>query len=109
MDFLLLILAVVGFLAVLRLSLVAGLMVLGRGVEAFLAREVTEAHARRGDITSLQAAQVTRSKASRARVHAVARLALTVALLVAPVLSPWPRLIYAAYSPLWLLFHRRRV
>jgi len=109
MDFLLLLLAILGFLAVLRLSAVAGLRALGRGVEAFLAREVSEAHARRGDITALQAARITRTKTSRARLYAVLRLALTVALLVVPALSPWPRLIYATYAPLWLLFYRRRV
>lgn len=108
MDALLLVLAVIGFLAVLRLALFAAFRLLGRGVEAYLAGEVGKAHARRGDLTSLNAAEQARAAAVRARRSAMAGMLLAAALLIVPPFTPWPRLLYGACVPLWLLSPRRR-
>jgi hypothetical protein len=106
-------LAVIGFVAVLRLLAVALLRLLGRGVEVFLAREVSAQHARRGDLSALRAAETAQASATRARLGAIAWLALLTALLAAPPFTPWTRELYAVYAPLWLLtsprLARRRV
>ncbi len=107
MKLLLLILAIMGFGAALRLAGRGAFRLMRGGVDAFLAAEVSDAHARRGDITALQAAETARSLAQRTRLGAILVLAASAGLLIAPWLTPWPTLLYACYAPLWLLVRRR--
>lgn len=108
MQGLLLILAIIGFIGAARLAGRAAFRVLFRGVEGFLAGEAGDTHARRGDITALRTAEAVRSTAKRARLASTALLAAWIGLLVIPTFTPWPRLIYAAYLPLWLVHRRKR-
>lgn len=104
----LLILAIIGFLGAARLAARAAFRFLFRGVESFLAGQVRETHARRGDITALQTADVTRRAVRRARRISLAALMGWVCLLAVPPFTPWAQAIYAAYVPLWLYPPRRR-
>jgi hypothetical protein len=108
MQFLIILLAIIGFLAVAGQLLRALLLALGTGVESFLAREVTEVNARRGDLTALQESETRHRVARRARLGAVARLALWTALLAVPPFTQFTAIVYACYSPLWLLNRLRR-
>ncbi|MGH7501529.1 MAG: hypothetical protein ACREL7_07175 [Longimicrobiales bacterium] len=108
MNIVVIILGIFGFLAVARRVLVALLLAIGTGVENFLAKEATEVSARRGDITAMQESESRRRTARRSRTNAIARLAGWSALLIAPALTPWTALLYATYSPLWLLSGARR-
>ncbi len=95
--------AILGFLAVVRLAALALFRIVGRGVEAFVAGQVGDTHARRGDVTGLRNADAARTVARRARRSAFALLATSVGLLLLPMLTPWPRWLYVAYVPLWLV------
>jgi len=106
MDLILFLLATLGFLACLRLVLHAGFRWLRGGVDLFLTNEVGAAHARRGDLTAVQAADDARARARRARRLATARLVLSIGLLIVPAFTPWPGWVFAAYAPLWLVFWR---
>lgn len=108
MQIVIVLLAVLGFLAVAGRLLRALLLALGTGVESFLAREVTEVNARRGDLTALQEAEARHAIARRARFGAIARVGLWTALLAVPPFTQWTALLYACYSPLWLLTRFRR-
>lgn len=107
MDFVLLVLAVFGFLGAARLAGHALLRLLSRGVETFLTREVSQTHARRGDLTALQASDAAHAVARRSRMLALGAFAASVALLIVPAFTPWPALMYACYLPLWFLRRRR--
>jgi hypothetical protein len=108
MDTLLLLLAVIGFLAMARVAARAAFRLLHRGVEAFIAAEAGATHARRGDITALQESQDARRRARRARFLAAATFIVSMALLIGPLFSPWTRIVYALFSPLLLLPARKR-
>ncbi|MGH7504505.1 MAG: hypothetical protein ACRELX_02600 [Longimicrobiales bacterium] len=108
MRIVLLILAVVGIAAVLRHLATALLRLLRRGVDAFMADQVADVRARRGDLTGLSDAEVVRSQARRSRLAAVGTVSLWTALLVVPPLTSWPELVYACYNVLWLVPPRRR-
>jgi hypothetical protein len=107
MDTAVLILAVAGFGAVAARMLFALLRVLTRGADALMARDVAAARAQRGDLTGLEEANVARGAARRGRYVALGLLSIWAGLLLVPALTPWPRLLYAAYSLLWLLPPRR--
>jgi len=109
MSFALFVLAIFGFVAVFRRSAGAFLRVLGRGVEAFVAREETSIRERRGDLTGLREAEERRHGARRARRGATARLVFWCALLIAPLLTPWTTPLYAAFAMLWLMPAHRTV
>jgi hypothetical protein len=110
MRFLLLVLAVAGFLAVFRQLLYAAFRVLRGSVDAFLLREAAGARAARGDVTGLAEARAERARSRSARLRAAAHLAAWVALLSVPFLVRPTLMLFAAYSVLWLipLFRRLR-
>lgn len=108
MNFLVSLLAVAGFLAVLVRAGRALFVALWRGVDAFLARDLEQARAQRGDLTGLEEARVVRAGARRRRVVALSLAGLWIALLVVPILTASPTAVYALYSVLWLLPRRRR-
>jgi len=101
MQLLVVVLAVFGFMGAARLMGRALLRLMSRGVEAYLASEASRTHARRGDITSLEASDAIQTVARRARFRAGAVFAGSVALLAIPVFTPWTAILYACYLPLW--------
>lgn len=96
-------LAIAGVIAVMLRLLRALFAGLRGGVEGFLARDVAETRAQRGDLTGLEDARSAAALARRRRVTALGAASIWVGLLVVPTLTPWPKLLYAAYSLLWIL------
>ena len=107
MEFLLLILAVFGFFGAVRLAGRSLLRLVTRGAETFITSGVLQTHARRGDITALQASETAYADARRRRLGATATFAASVALLAIPPFTPWTTTLYACYVPLWLARPRR--
>ena len=108
MSLLLGILAALGVLALLAAVFRAALRLLRGGVEMFLAGEVANARAGRGDLSGLTAAREWRaSSRSAKRLYTVQALGWLV-LLIAPMFTPWTTEVYAACAALWLLPRRRR-
>jgi hypothetical protein len=106
MDTAILLLAIAGFCAVALHLLRALLRVLTRGADAVLARELANTRAQRGDLTGLEEANLARGEARRRRYRALGVFSLWGGLLLVPQITPWPRLLYATYSLLWLLPRR---
>lgn len=108
MQFALFLLAVAGFLAVLKRLGLAAFRALQGGVDAFILSEVASSRAQRGDVTGLAEAQQQRRKTRVARWRAAGSVLLWAGALVAPLLTQWALWIYASYSLLWLFSARRR-
>lgn len=106
MDVLFTILAVAGIAAVLLRAVSSALRALRGGVDAFLARDVADARAQRGDLTGLADATEVRAAARRRRLFFLAAFGFWLGLLVVPPLTPWPRFLYAVFSLLWLVPRR---
>ncbi|MGH7464514.1 MAG: hypothetical protein ACREK1_05010 [Longimicrobiales bacterium] len=96
-------LAAAGVIAVMLRLLRALFATLRGGVAAFLARDVADTRAQRGDLTGHSEARAAVQLARRRRLLALGASSIWVGLLVFPMLTPWPRLLYASYSLLWLL------
>jgi hypothetical protein len=105
--FLITVLAFAGVLAVLYRAARTMLRLLRRGVDALVAGEMAELRAQRGDLTGMADAAGAREVARRRRFLALAMLCFWVLLLIVPPLTPWPGLLYALYSVLWLVPHGR--
>jgi hypothetical protein len=102
MRMVVLLLAVAGFAAVALRAASALLDVLRGGAESFLAGDLAGIRARRGDLSGLQEATELRKVARQRRMVALGAFAMWAVLLMVPPLTPWPELLYAAYSLLWL-------
>jgi hypothetical protein len=96
-----------GVIAVVLRLLRSLFVALRGGVDAFLAADIAQTRAHRGDITGLDDAQAAARLARRRRMRALGQSSLWAGLLLVPGLTPWPRLLYAGYSLLWLLPRRR--
>jgi hypothetical protein len=100
----LLVLAVLGFAAVLWRCLGAAIRAVRQGVDHFISREMAETRAQRGDVTGMVEATGWAEEARRGRRRAVAEMVLWALLLALP---PWlfssPVPFYAAYTLVWLL------
>jgi hypothetical protein len=107
MNLALMLLAVAGFAAAAVRAAVALFMAVRSGVDSFLARDLAESRGQRGDLTGLADATALRQTARRRRFVALGVFALWAALLIVPPLTPWPLLLYAGYSLLWLVPRRR--
>lgn len=104
MELPLYILAGLGILAVSRRLVVAFVHVLRSGVEAYLAGEVAQTRANRGDITGMEEAYDTVAAARRVRGRALRAVVAWAVLLLLPVLlleAPAPA--YAACIVVWFL------
>ena len=99
----LLFLGLLGFAAVAWRLLWATLRLLHRGADTLIAGEIVGARATRGDITGMHEAADTRAAARRTGRRAVAFALLWLVLLIVPPLTAATELLYAFYSPLWLL------
>lgn len=102
-----LLLAVAGLAAVLVGTVRSALRLLGRGVEAYVAGQLADTRARRGDLTGMAEARDAVRRASRARLRGALVLAGWTAALVTPLLVPWTRSAYAACAALWILHWSR--
>jgi hypothetical protein len=100
-------LAAAGIAAVLLRAFGAVFAMLRGGVESFLAHDLAEIRARRGDLTGLEEAEALRVAARRHRLRAASVFGLWIGLLLVPLLTPWPQGLFAAYALLWLLPRRR--
>ena len=108
MNTAIMLLAVAGVIAVMLRLLRALFASLRGGVEAFVARDVAETRAQRGDLTGLDDARAAAAIARRRRFLALGTASMWIGLLVVPMLTAWPSLLYATYSLLWLLPHTTR-
>jgi hypothetical protein len=102
MDTAVRILAVAGFIAVAWRMLRALVRALTRSADVVAARSHAAVRAQHGDITGLQEADRARGSASRRRYVALGVFSFWAGLLLVPTLTPWPYLLYAGYSLLWL-------
>ena len=84
------------------------LLALRSGTEALVAREAEQSRARRGDLTGMQDAGQRRDRARDERLRALLMTGFWLLLLIGPAFTPWARVVYAAYSPLWLMPGVRR-
>ncbi len=103
MRVVLLVFGVIGWAAVVWRLLWATLRLLHRGAESVLAGDIADRRAGRGDITGMQEAAAERAVTVRTRRRAAAFVLLWLVLLIVPTLTTTPELLYALYSPLWLL------
>ena len=103
MRFLLLILAIAGFLAVARQLTRAVFILLKRSVDSFLLGEVAGARARRGDVTGLVEARTAKQERRRARWRSLLAVILWAALLALPLTTRLTLQGFALYSILWLV------
>ena len=99
----LLVLGLLGFAAVAWRLWWATLALLYRGADTLIAGEIVGSRATRGDITGMQEAADLRAASGRTRRRTAAFALLWLVLLVVPPLTAASELLYALYSPLWLL------
>jgi hypothetical protein len=103
MELVILILAASGFLALLGRVVMALLRLLRGSAESFLASDVAEVRARRGDLTGLQEAKQWRGVMRRDRLRSAFRLGFWLLLLAGAPAAGFAREVYTACSVLWLL------
>jgi hypothetical protein len=103
-----LLLAIAGFAAVLFRAAGALVSALSGSVEGFLARDIADVRARRGDLSGLADADELAAAARRRRLVSLGVFSMWAGLLIVPALTPWPSFLYAAYSLLWLVPRRAR-
>jgi hypothetical protein len=96
-------LAAAGVIAVMLRLLRAFFAALRGGVDTFLAHDVADTRAQRGDLTGVDDARGAARLARRRRLLALGTASVWIGLLVVPTLTPWPALLYASYSLLWLI------
>jgi hypothetical protein len=106
LDLPLTLLAIVGAAAVLLRAAGAAFRALRGGFAAFMARDLADVRAQRGDLTGFADAAAATGAARRRRMVALGAAAFWVGLLFVPPLTPWPRFLYAVYSLLWLVPRR---
>ena len=103
MTFILILLAIPGVLAVLlRLSL-AVLAATRHTVERFVARQIADQRAQRGDISGVTEAARLRDAAARQQWRFIIQALVWATLLLFPLAFPAAVVIYPFYSLLWLL------
>jgi hypothetical protein len=99
-------LAALGIAAIIVRAVGAAFRALRGGVEGFLARDLADVRAQRGDLTGLADAAAVRAEARRRRLVALGALAFWIGLLLVPPLTPWPAFLYAIFALLWLVPRR---
>jgi len=103
MTIVLILLAIPGVLAVLMRLLIA----LGRATkhtaERYVARQIKQQRAERGDLSGLSEAEKIRSAAARQQTRFIAESLGWVMLLALPLLVPAAVFLYPLYSVFWLL------
>jgi hypothetical protein len=106
MDIAISLVAAAGIAAVLLRAVTALLRALRGGVDSFLARDLADLRAQRGDLTGLADAADVHAAARRQRLFALGAFFMWIGLLAVPPLTPWPRFLYVVYSLLWLVPRR---
>lgn len=87
----------------------AALRFLNGGAREVWADELARTYARHGDLTSMDETRKKKVRTARGTRRALAAAVGWLAVLAVPPLTAWPRLIYAAYSVLWVPPLARRV
>lgn len=98
MDTVLSLLAVAGIATAAWHLLRAAFRFLHRAATRIWADAMAQTHARRGDLTALRESEQERGDARRSATRSGLVALGWLALLVAPTLTPWAAVIYAAYS-----------
>jgi hypothetical protein len=107
-DTILTLLAAAGIAAAVWHLVTAAFRFLRHGASDLWTGELARTHARRGDVTSLEDARREQETAARWKTRAGAEAVGWLILLLAPLLTPWARHVYAAYAVLWLVPALRR-
>lgn len=96
--------AVIGFAAVLWRLALASVRAARRGVDAFIANEMSKTRAERGDLTGMDEANEWARQAGRDRWRWGGEAVLWLAcLIVPPMVLDSPAPVYAVYTLIWLL------
>ena len=103
MDTILSVHAAAGIAAAVWHLVRAAFRFLRHGADGLWTDEVARTHARRGDVSSLEAAKQDREAAARWKTRTGAEAVGWLILLLTPPLTPWARHIYAAYTILWIV------
>jgi hypothetical protein len=104
MEIPLLILAAVGFAAVVRRLLWSIFRAARHGAYVLYAREIAATRARRGDLTGLEEAREWAVRARRERLRALGEASLWLALLIIPLsFMSRPLPAFWIYSAIWLI------
>lgn len=102
-----LVLAITGILAALGRIFRAGVRALFGMAESYMASQVRQTRAQRGDLSGIAEADSARAQGRRRRTLATLELVLWFAYLIGAQFTPWPRELYAGLNILWLLQRRR--
>ncbi|MEO5509518.1 MAG: hypothetical protein ABIS27_02745 [Longimicrobiales bacterium] len=97
------VLAIIGVAAVLARAFRALFSLLRGGVDMFVANDLHDVRAQRGDLTGMEEATALRRSGRERRAVAAARISFWIGLLIAPGFTPWPAHLCASYVIFWLL------
>ena len=103
MTLLFAVIAIPGIAAVLLRWSSAALVVARYSLERFVAGQIADSRAQRGDISGMSEADNIRRKSRAAQRRALGLLLLWSAALVVPIVLPGTFIIYILYGLLWLL------
>ena len=109
MSLLLVLLAIPGIAAVVLRWSMAVFVTARYSIERFVARQISDTRAARGDISGMTEAETFRRNSRAKQVRGVLEVLLWTGALVAPLILPGTFLIYALYGLLWFLPPRRSV
>jgi hypothetical protein len=107
MTFILILLAVPGVLAVLLRLGVALFAAAKHSVEWFVARQISNQRAERGDLSGLSEAEKIRNEAGRQQRRFGLHALIWLTLLAFPLMVPGAVIVYPLYSILWFLPRHR--
>lgn len=106
MTLVLILLAIPGVLAVLLRLFTALFGLTKHTIERYVAGQISDQHAERGDLTSLAAAEKVRGTATRMQLRHLIEALGWGTLLALPLLVPATVILYPFYAIVWLLPHR---
>ena len=103
MTFVLILLAIPGVLAVLLRLFIALFAASKHTVERYVAKQIKDQRAGRGDLSGLAEAEKIRAEAARKQTRWILHALAWAILLAFPLLVPGAVIVYPFYSLLWLL------
>lgn len=111
MTFVLFLLAIIGVLAVLLRLALSLIGATKHSIERYVARQIKDQRAERGDLSGLAEAENVRAAAARKQTRWIVESLGWAMLLALPMLSPIALFLYPFYAVFWLLpnpFSRKR-
>ena len=106
MTFILILLAIPGVLAVLVRLTISLIAATKHTVERYVAKQIKDQRAERGDLSGLAEAERVRAEAARKQMRWVFHSLGWITLLAFPLMIPGAVIVYPLYSLLWLLPRR---